>query len=424
MTNAYTDAGDGFRWVIAERLPVSDDQKKHDLSRDAEVEVLSSVEGLGVEFVLAPVLPEERREIEVLPHVSRVFDGGYVSVVPEPPGAEELATIDGMRALEVHRVPEVWAKGLTGKGVKVAVLDTGLDPDHARTTFSGRVGAVWSAYENDGADRQGHGTFCAGQVAGPKGFGCAPDATLYVAKVLGDNGSGSYSAIIKGLEWAVSMGCKVASLSLGGPGGPDSAVSRAVDAAYAKGVVVCCAAGNDQRGSTEYESDRHAPGSARDATCVGATDVDGNIADFSNAGRSLDIAAVGVRVTGLGLSGRTDATMSGTSMATPHVAGVATLLSGLDKPGSVVRAGLYSGARDTGLPFEREGHGILDALKGLEKLVGAPAKPGYFPNLPRMTRTQVRSTKIAQIPELVLTGKDSDASPLVEIGHLSLKPRA
>lgn len=375
MTNAYVDAGNGFQWVIAERNPVKHDEKKHDLARDSEVEVLSSMEGLGVEFVLAPVTPDEREQVKDLPHVSRVFDGGFASVTPEPPNADELVEIDGMKALEVHRVPELWAKGLTGKGIKVAVLDTGLDPEHAKTTFAGRVAEVWSAYENDGADRQGHGTFCAGQVAGPKGFGCAPDAMLYIAKVLGDNGSGSYSAIIKGLEWAVSQGCKVASLSLGGPGGPDSAISRAVDAAYAKGVVVCCAAGNDQRGSNELESDKHAPGSARDAVCVGATDVEGNIADFSNAGKSLDIAAVGVRVSGLGLSGRTDATMSGTSMATPHVAGVATLLCGLEKPGSTVRAGLYGGAKDTGLPFEREGNGILDALAGHTKLVGAPKPP-------------------------------------------------
>ena len=205
-------------------------------------------------------------------------------------------------------------------------------------------------------------------------------------------------------------------MSLGGPGGPDSAISRAVDAAFAKGVVVPCAAGNDQRNSTRNEANEHAPGNGADATCVGATDVDGNIADFSNKGSVLDIAAVGVRVSGLGLAGRTDATMSGTSMATPHVAGVATLLAGLDKPAGTIRAALYSGARDTGLPFEREGNGILDAAASRAKLVGAGPAPEPEPSperLPRVTHRSLRTSAPKTKSVYTVGGRDvGTAGPL------------
>lgn len=363
-----------YRWYIVEKAKeLAPEQKYHGLSRDAEYETIATEGGLGYAAGVVPMTERERELVESLPHVVAVREGGYCSVPPEPD--EEMATISGIEALEIHRVPELWEMGFEGEGVKVAVLDTGLDGAHRDGIFEGRAGRVKSFVqgENWKDRRSGHGTHCAGVVcAAGRDYGAAPAATLLVGKVLGDAGSGSFSGIIKGLEWATRQGAKVISMSLGGPGGPDSPVSRAVDAAFRKGVVVVCAAGNEQRGSDRYEADFSSPGSAKDGVCVGAVDMADNIADFSNAGRTVDIAAIGVNVRSLGLGGTFDRYMSGTSMACPHVAGVAALLVGAfpNKSADEIRKALCAGARDTGLPPHREGYGILDALAAYRKLGG------------------------------------------------------
>ncbi|MGH3147660.1 MAG: S8 family peptidase [Rubrobacter sp.] len=363
-----------YRWYIVEKAKeLAPEQKYHGLSRDAEYETVATEEGLGYAAGVVPMTESEREFVRSLPHVVAVREGGYCSVPPEP--NEEMATISGIEALEIHRVPDLWKMGFDGSGAKVAVLDTGLDRAHRDGVFVGRVARTRSFVQGENWEDlgSGHGTHCAGVVcAGGRDYGAAPAATLIVGKVLGDSGSGSFSGIIKGIEWAIRQGAKVISMSLGGPGGPDSAVSRAVDAAFRRGVLVACAAGNEQRGSDRHEADFSSPGSAKDGVCVGAVDTTDSIADFSNAGRTVDIAAIGVNVRSLGLGGSFDRFMSGTSMACPHVAGVAALLVGAfpNKSADEIRKALCAGARDTGLPPHREGYGILDALAAYRKLEG------------------------------------------------------
>ena len=116
--------------------------------------------------------------------------------------------------------PAAWERGLTGKGVKIAVLDSGIDPNHA--DFTGRIGAQQNFTDTaDTVDHHGHGTHVAsiaagtGAASGGKYKGVAPDATLLVGKVLDDTGSGSFSGIIAGMEWAAAQGADVVNMSLG-----------------------------------------------------------------------------------------------------------------------------------------------------------------------------------------------------------------
>ncbi len=325
-----------------------------------------------------PLLPEEVETVRSLPHVISVWEDRAVTF-PEPK-AQEDGGAEGIGALRFHKVPEVWQQGLRGKGVKLAVLDTGLDRTHSETTFTARLGPAKNFTSSaDWYDRQGHGTHCAGIAAAPEALQCgvAPEATLLVGKVLGDEGWGTWSGIIAGLEWAVQQGARVISMSIGGGGSPDDPLSLAVDAATAKGVIVVAAAGNE--GCATYTADMSSPGCARGATSVAAVDVSGNIASFSSCGTVVDIAAAGVGITSLGPSGSNGKVMSGTSMATPHVAGAAALLLSAGFSAAIVRKALYAGARNTALEPHREGYGVMDALASLAYLKGL-----YYPDVPRV----------------------------------------
>ncbi|MEU9385668.1 S8 family serine peptidase, partial [Streptomyces sp. NPDC048279] len=240
--------------------------------------------------------------------------------------------------------PTAWTAGGTGAGVRVAVLDSGVDATHPDLTD--RVVAARSFVEGeDVTDRNGHGTHTASTVAGTgaasggKERGVAPGADLVVGKVLGDNGSGLISGIIAGMEWAArTEHAKVINMSLGTPAWhtQDDPLSQAVNQLSAEtGALFVIAAGNS--GNAPYSVS--APGTADAALTVGAVDAADHLADFSSAGPRMnddalkpDLTAPGVDVLAarsqLMSSGegyyRTD---SGTSMAAPHVAGAAVLLA-------------------------------------------------------------------------------------------------
>eukprot|EP01062_Namystynia_karyoxenos_P019942 TRINITY_DN1753_c0_g1_i10.p2 TRINITY_DN1753_c0_g1~~TRINITY_DN1753_c0_g1_i10.p2 ORF type:complete len:403 (+),score=144.46 TRINITY_DN1753_c0_g1_i10:76-1284(+) len=211
-----------------------------------------------------------------------------------------------------------------GNGVTVYVLDTGVRITHEE--FGGR--AEWGANFAGGADQDnnGHGTHCAGTIGG-KTYGLAKAATIVAVKVLGDSGSGSYDGIISGVEWTVSRGKKaIANMSLGG--GYSAALNQAVNAAASAGVLFANAAGNDNRDSCSYS-----PASAEDGICVGSTELaskGGQQIDsrsyFSNYGSCTHVFAPGSAIdSAYRGSDSAYATLSGTSMAAPHVAGVAAI---------------------------------------------------------------------------------------------------
>ncbi|MDX3077654.1 S8 family serine peptidase [Streptomyces sp. MI02-7b] len=241
--------------------------------------------------------------------------------------------------------PAAWAAGGTGAGVRVAVLDSGVDSTHP--DLAGRVVASRSFVPGDDVlDRNGHGTHTASTVAGTgaasdgKERGVAPGADLIVGKVLGDNGSGAISGIIAGMEWAArTEHAKVINMSLGTAAWhtQDDPLSQAVNQLSAEtGALFVIAAGNS--GNSPYSVS--APGTADAALTVGAVDSSDHLADFSSAGPRLsddalkpDLTAPGVDVLAARSQYMNDGgegyyrSDSGTSMAAPHVAGAAVLLA-------------------------------------------------------------------------------------------------
>ncbi|MEU7860612.1 S8 family serine peptidase [Nonomuraea sp. NPDC049141] len=273
--------------------------------------------------------------------------------------------------------PEAWAAGFDGTGTTVAVLDTGIDATH--TDLAGKVADQRDfTGENVTGDPHGHGTHVASTIAGSgaasdgRRKGVAPGAGLLNGRVLGGDGTGQLSWIIDGMEWAAGeKHAQIVNMSLGSrvAGGPlTSAVSR-LSQQY--GTLFVVAAGNDG-----CDGCVGAPGDSADALTVGAVDHDDKLATFSSRGPIAadhsvkpDVTAPGVEITAA-KSGGGYVTMSGTSMATPHVAGAAALLRQArpDLTGPELKSLLMGTAKPTpGTPADARGTGRIDvavALKG------------------------------------------------------------
>ena len=214
-------------------------------------------------------------------------------------------------------------------GVAVAVIDTGVDLDHPDLNVVGGKDIVGEATggDNGGDDGHGHGTHVAGTIGaigGGEGVaGVAPGLDIYAVRVLDDNGSGTYGNIIAGLEWVLAQDdIRVVNMSLGGAGDPagNSMLEDAIQAALDAGIVVCIAAGNDATDTAGF-----VPAGFDLGIVVSAYDSyggDNGPAYFSNYGDAVDITAPGMTITST-YPDDDYAEMSGTSMATPHVAGAA-----------------------------------------------------------------------------------------------------
>jgi len=286
-------------------------------------------------------------------------------------------------------VPQVWNSGSTGRGIKIAILDTGLDPDHS--DFSGRVGGGVDLTGEGARDRNGHGTHVTGIAAGAgaRYRGVAPEATLYVGKVLHNDGNGMMSDVIAGLEWAVDQRVHVVNLSLGASGACDGsdALSAACDAVVAQGIVVCVAAGNDGPGAYTVG----APGCAREVITVGSSTAQDGVSSFSSRGPTLDgrtkpdilfpgqgIISCRAANTSMGVPIDERYTRaSGTSMATPHASGaVALLLQAMSQlTPAEVKARLARGALDLGLDHNAQGAGRADVYAAYRGETPTPPGP-------------------------------------------------
>lgn len=220
-----------------------------------------------------------------------------------------------------HLPEQTWEKvwdRVTGKSVKIAILDTGMNDHPDLPTPIATASFIRGESYRDG---NGHGTHCAGTALGRHGIGVAPDAQLIVGKVLSNRGSGSSSGIAEGIRWAVDQGADIISMSLGGGSSYDPTNDN-IDYAFANGCLVNVAAGNSgYRGRNTIGWPAKYPG----AICCGATRVDGKIASFSSGGRELDWANPGQNIVSTSASGGY-VSMSGTSMATPFGSGVLALV--------------------------------------------------------------------------------------------------
>ncbi|MFF5718800.1 S8 family peptidase [Streptomyces buecherae] len=203
-----------------------------------------------------------------------------------------------------------------GAGVTAYIIDTGLDSRHA--DFGGRAQNVYNSVGGSGEDCHGHGTHVGGTVGG-NAYGVAKGVALRGVKVLGCDGSGSFAGIIAGFDWVRANAAKpaVANASLGG--GYSAAVNTAAANLANSGVHLSVAAGNDNRDACNYS-----PASAASVLTVAASDSSDRKASFSNYGRCVETYAPGVSITSARMGGGSTS-MNGTSMASPHAAGVAAL---------------------------------------------------------------------------------------------------
>ncbi len=286
-------------------------------------------------------------------------------------------------------LPDAWKMG-QGKGAIVAVIDTGVTRVPDLHDVKMVPGYNFVADTENAADDHGHGTHVAGTIAQATNNklgvgGVAFGATIMPLKVLSASGSGSMAAIAQAIRWAADHKANVINMSLGGPF-PVGAIRNAIDYARNKGVVVIAAAGNDGRGKVGYPA--RYPG----VIAVAATQFDETTTFYSNWGKEIDIAGPGgnTRVDQNG-DGKPDGVLQntvvpgrirdtdylwfmGTSMATPHVAGVAALIvgAGVTKPDAVERILLETARKPKGKSVEgriddRYGAGLVDAGAALKK---------------------------------------------------------
>jgi serine protease AprX len=249
------------------------------------------------------------------------------------------------KATGIMGIPQVWDLGYTGKGVKVAIIDTGIDANHP--DLKGKV-VDWVDYVNGKTtpyDDYGHGTHCAGIIGGTgaasngKYRGVAPDVQFIGIKVLGKDGSGGLSAILQGIDYATNSDAKIISMSLGS-NECSQAVEDLVSKAVKKGKIVVCAAGNSGPGTKTIGC----PSDNPDVITVGATDKADSIATFSSRGPTKDgmvkpdVCAPGKDIISCKAGGILEnkaidkyyLKMSGTSMACPMVSGSVALLAQKD----------------------------------------------------------------------------------------------
>ena len=262
----------------------------------------------------------------------------------------------------IQRVNAQGAWNVTrGKGAKVAVIDTGIDATHP--DLKANVKGGWNAItkNNNFADDHGHGTHCSGTIAangGPKGvIGVAPEASLYGVKVLDSNGSGTFADVIAGIQWAADNKMDVASMSLGASQGNQD-LADAVTAATKAGLTIVAAAGNSG-GSVGY------PGAYPECIAISASDNKDKIASFSSRGPEVALIAPGVDVKSTYMGGGYE-TMSGTSMATPHVSGLAALAvaaKGVHGQAAIRKALQGAAVPLKGLSAEEQGAGLVNAAK-------------------------------------------------------------
>jgi subtilisin len=283
--------------------------------------------------------------------LERTGEAGYFEEEEAP---EVLGVTWGLAACKVP------PSARSGAGIRVAVLDTGFDLGHP--DFVGRPVVSQTFAGQPVQDLYGHGTHCIGTALGPKGpvgttprYGIAYKGQIYVGKVLTNSGSGSSAGVLAGMNWAIANKCVVISMSLGSQSPVQAAYTAAGNAALSKGCLIVAAAGN-------AGSNTGAPANSPSIMAVTSLDPSLSPSSYSNYGK-IELAAPGRDVFSSWPRPTRYKTISGTSMATPHVAGCAALWAETDPSlrGTALWNRLLRAARPLAFPPSRVGRGLVQA---------------------------------------------------------------
>jgi subtilisin len=331
--------------------------------------MLGSASGLGTQPVSLEYLRGYRDA------VNHLYDK-LTGTVAEEVAAEAAPVFAETELTWGLQATEVPASRFTGQGIRVAVLDTGLDLAHP--DFTGRRITAQSFIEGQQAqDGHGHGTHCIGTACGPRRpgilprYGVAYEAEIFAGKVLSNQGSGGDGGILAGIQWAITNGCAIVSMSLGAPvqaGQPFSQVfEQAARRALARGTLIIAAAGNESRRPQRIAPVGH-PANCPSIMAVGAIDRRMQVAFFSCGGLNpqggqVDLAGPGVDIRSSWPRPTLYNTINGTSMATPHVAGIAALWAESDQTfrARALMSMLIQSARRLPLMARDVGAGLVQA---------------------------------------------------------------
>ncbi|WP_018923079.1 S8 family serine peptidase [Salsuginibacillus kocurii] len=316
---------------------------------------------------------EKDQEFQIDPEPAPEEDDGSDGSADDPEISAANETIDW--GMERINAPAAWKNDVTGEGVSVAVIDTGIMHDHPDLNVVDSETFVDGT--EDAEDDNGHGTHVAGIIAALDNnegtVGVAPDADLYAAKVLNEDGSGMHSWVVQGIEWAIHNEIDVINLSVGGDQHSDL-LGDAIEYAVDQGIAMVAAAGNRGAGEDQIEY----PARYDDVIAVGATTIHDERAQFSATGPSLDIVAPGQDI----LSTDNDGGYirdHGTSMAAPHVSGHLALLQqeNPEAESDELTEILFENTDNLGTatPNEEYGHGLMT----ISSDISAPELPPEAP---------------------------------------------
>lgn len=356
------------------------------------LEVISAVGGRTVfeydnfDFVAAEIPSAARDVLGSDPRVAFLEDddetgipSGWAPSLPnllDPGGEADCSLHPGQRpSWGYERIGAAEVDGFDGTGVDVAILDTGIESDHCDLSVVGGRNFSGDGLPGDYEDHHGHGTHVAGVVAALDNdigvVGVAPEVNLYAVKVLGDDGSGSQSALVAGIDWCLSNGIELVSMSLGSDTGTAS-LDEAIETAHAAGHLLVSAAGNrgNEGDGRCGEENVLYPARHPDVLAVSAMGENDTFASYSSVGPQVDCMGPGSRITSTYVDNEY-ARASGTSVACPFVTGVAALCwhrseAGGPGPNDAVRSLLEETAEPV-LGTCEEGSGLVDARGAVDE---------------------------------------------------------